>query len=502
MQFHWHVEKGSVVVTGCEKAIGRVVVPEYADGLLVVGIAPRAFLGASELTEIRLPSTLTFIKENAFLGCAELRSIEIPDSVTSLGAGAFEGCVQLQSLRLSSGLENLSTRAFYLCKSLETVDIPSSVKDIGESAFAGCEGLYQATMREGLQSIGSNAFAGCSSLRAVRIPQSVTHIDATSLPAQLRTNGDLYLPGSGLLVRAIARLRWQAPAGTRIIADGALAGNHDLTEVTLPETVTAIGRRAFADCRCLHAINLTEAITHMGAEAFRDCGKLTNITLPDSLTTLSDGLFEHTGLKTAEMPLNLLSIGSRTFANCTALQDVHFNPELHHIGAQAFAHCSSLKSLVLPKELQSIGPQAFLGCDRLETLMLPGDIPQGLEGALTDLRRVAIIAPALAPEAFPPLWRKRVCLGFALAAQRGIAYYPEVREANLAWISAHASALVGDAAGQPSLLRLMLEQQCLSEADARRLIDRFSRQDQPEWTVELLHYLQGIASGQDSEALW
>ena len=502
MQFHWRMETGHAVLTGCEAATGRVIVPETVDGLPVAGIESRAFLGASELTEIELPPTLTFIQDYAFLGCAGLRSIEIPDSATHLGAGAFEGCVRLRSLRLSNGLLQLPARAFYLCKALESVDIPPSVKVIGESAFSGCEALRQVTMREGLETISPGAFAGCSALRAVRIPRSVTRIDADSLPVQLRTNGDLYLPGSGLLVRAIARLRWQAPAGTRIIADGALAGNHDLTEVTLPETVISIGSRAFADCRCLHAIHLPEAIAHIGTEAFRDCGKLAAIALPNSLDSLSDSLFEHSGLKSLDMPPGLVRIGNRAFASCTALRHVRFNPALHHIGALAFAHCSSLKSLTLPEGLRTIGPQAFLGCDGLETLTLPGDIPEGLEDALTDLRRVAIIAPMLAPEAFPPLWRKRVCLGFAIATQQGIAFDPGVREANLAWISAHASTLGGDAAVQPSLLRLMLEESCLSEADARRLIDRFSRQKQSEWTVELLHYLQSLSVEGESEALW
>ena len=501
MLFHWSETPDGAVLTGCGNPVGAVVVPDTALGLPVIGIDARAFLGAVEMTEIALPPTLTAIGENAFLGCAGLHEVRLPDSVTALGSGAFEGCSALESVRLSKGLTELPRRAFYLCRSLTAVEVPETVSSIGESAFAGCERLSNVVLQEGLHVLGPGAFASCASLRALRVPRSVYRMDATSLPAQLFTGGGLYLPGSGLLVRAIARLQWQAPEGTMILADGALAGNHDLTEVTLPDTVIAIGARAFADCRCLHGIRLPRGpLLHIGAGAFRDCAKLTAIDLPHSLALLPEGVFENSGLQSAALP-EIRFVGNRAFASCAALETVTFGPNLSCIGAQAFARCASLKAITLPERRMTIGREAFLGCTALETLTVPGEIPRGFDTALTDLRRVAIVAPKQPPEAFPPLWRKRVCLGFALAVAQGMPIPPEVFDANLNWIRAHAAALAGEAAAHPELLRLMLDHRCLPEADARRFVDRFSRQDEPELTLELLHYVQG-AENIGTEALW
>ena len=77
---------------------------------------------------------------------------------------------------------------------------------------------------------------------------------------------------------------------------------------------------------------------------------------------------------------------------------------------------------------------------------------------------------------------------------------PEVYEKNLAWLRAHAAALVGDAAVNLPLLRLMLKERCLPLDAARRLVDRLSRANQPELTLELLHYVQGDTASDDE--LW
>ena len=502
LQFHWRVENGGAVLIGCDDPAGHVAVPEEAMGLPVIAVGDRAFLGADRMTGIDLPPTLTRIGQNAFLGCAALRSVALPDGVTALGTGAFEGCASLQGALLSPALTEIPPRAFYLCRSLQAIRVPDHVAAIGQSAFSGCAALTGVSLPEGLHTVGPEAFAGCAALRGVRIPRSVTRIDATSLPVQLHTRGGLYLPGSGLLIRATASLRWAAPEGTRILADGALAGNHDLTEAALPDTVTAIGDRAFADCRCLHHIGLPEGLERLGREAFRDCRRLTGVVLPRRLNVLSDGLFEGSGLMSATLPEGVARLGDRAFAGCADLRQVMLNPGLERIGASAFARCTSLKAIALPQGLLSIGPHAFLDCRALETVTLPAEaLPEGLADALTDLRRVRVVAPALPPEAFPPLWRKRVCLGFAHAAQAGVPYRPEVREACLSWLAAHAAALTGEAANDPALLRLLLDHRLLSPADARRLVDRFSRQDDTETVLELLHYARA-AQEDEGEALW
>ena len=49
------------------------------------GISADAFNGQSEITEVKLPNTVTNIGNYAFFGCEQLKEIEIPQSVTDIG---------------------------------------------------------------------------------------------------------------------------------------------------------------------------------------------------------------------------------------------------------------------------------------------------------------------------------------------------------------------------------------------------------------------------------
>ena len=56
------------------------------------------FSGASNLTEVLIPNSVTSIGEFAFFYCSNLTSITIPDSVTNIEQGAFYGCSSLTSV--------------------------------------------------------------------------------------------------------------------------------------------------------------------------------------------------------------------------------------------------------------------------------------------------------------------------------------------------------------------------------------------------------------------
>ncbi len=62
------------------------------------------------------------------------------------------------------------------------------------------------------------------------------------------------------------------------IPASAFAGMENLTNVVIPEHVTAIGENAFADCRQLGSVSLNSVST-IGAGAFKGCSSLTSITL-------------------------------------------------------------------------------------------------------------------------------------------------------------------------------------------------------------------------------
>ncbi len=69
-------------------------------------------------------------------------------------------------------------------------------------------------------------------------------------------------------------------------------GLTELKEVILPDTITCIEERAFANCRNLTTIELPETLTHIEAEAFINTG-LKEVTIPQSVTFLGKNAITH-----------------------------------------------------------------------------------------------------------------------------------------------------------------------------------------------------------------
>lgn len=85
---------------------------------------------------------LVKINNYAFRNCTNLRNVDIPRSVTYLGALAFEGCTSLENCYMdNSQIDSLHASTFWGCSALTTVTLPSTQTYIGESAFHNCGSL-------------------------------------------------------------------------------------------------------------------------------------------------------------------------------------------------------------------------------------------------------------------------------------------------------------------------------------------------------------------------
>lgn len=102
--------------------------------------------------------------------------IEIREGTTMMGADAF-GMSNITSVKLPSTLKSISHLGFYWCKNLNNVVIPGNIKEIGDNAFAWNKSLSNLTIEEGVEHIGEAAFFRCNNLNEVTIPRSVTQID-------------------------------------------------------------------------------------------------------------------------------------------------------------------------------------------------------------------------------------------------------------------------------------------------------------------------------------
>ena len=115
-----------------------------------------------------------------------------------------------------------------------------------------------------------------------------------------------------------------------------------VTSVTIPDSVTAILDRAFANCSQLTNISIPNSVTAIGSFAFEGCTKLESITLPSSLLTISEFLFyDCSQLTTIHIPDSVSSIRTYAFYNCGKLETIRIPVSVTSIGSYAFDDCPS-----------------------------------------------------------------------------------------------------------------------------------------------------------------
>lgn len=153
-----------------------------------------------------------------------------------------------------------------------------------------------------------------------------------------------------------------------------------VTSVTIPDSVTAILDRAFANCSQLTNISIPNSVTSIGFSAFEHCTSLKSITLPSSLRNISMFLFHNCSqLTTIQIPDSVPSIQDYAFGNCTSLETIHIPVSVTSIGNRAFAGCPSSMTVTYSgskKQWDSItGKDELLNiplvCNKLEATFNP-----------------------------------------------------------------------------------------------------------------------------------
>lgn len=118
-------------------------------------------------------------------------------------------------------------------------------------------------------------------------------------------------------------------------------------------------------------IIVSKGITGIGEYAFHGCGNVTKITLPDTVTTLGKGCFQGCEkLKTLVVPKRVTRIPCAAFLNCYSLKSVQLSDGLKAIQDDAFSGCQSLKKLVIPDSVTHMDKNTIRDCRSLKTVVL------------------------------------------------------------------------------------------------------------------------------------
>ncbi len=352
---------------------------------------------------------------NEALKGAPIESIVIPSSVTEIGHKAFAGCRNLTSVTFeeNSQLTTIDSQAFGACSRLESITIPKSVTALNYNAFGYCTALSEVVFEEGsaLRVIGENAFES-TALVSIVIPKSVEKMNNFGGCANLTTvtfeegsvlkkfgnHSDSSISFSPVFNNCPLLTVLTLPEGVEEIAAGAFFGT-PITEITIPRSVTYIGRQAFFECASLTKVTFAanSSLEKIGNEAFSKTG-ITSLTIPKSVTTLnyrafadceeltevsfeqnskltsfgSGGVFRSCEkLERVYIPVGVETIARSTFAYCPALTDVTFaeGSLLKTIETWAF-EATGLTSIMLPESLETIDADAFNNCTQLVDVKL------------------------------------------------------------------------------------------------------------------------------------
>ena len=142
--------------------------------------------------------------------------------ITSIGEGAFYNFQKLEEVVLPEGLKTIKDSAFFKCNGLKKIKPPTSLRTIGGSAFSETE--FNAFSLERVKKIGNMCFSG-SKIKEVYISKDCRA-------------GSLVFMGSKKLKKATIN------EGVKKIGKEAFSCT-TLEEITIPSTVTQLGKNAF-----------------------------------------------------------------------------------------------------------------------------------------------------------------------------------------------------------------------------------------------------------------
>lgn len=198
------------------------------------------------------------------------------------------------------------------------------------------------------------------------------------------------------------------PDSVTSIGKDAFWGCDALKSITIPDSVIIVGDKAFAGCTALESVTIPNGVINIGKYAFAGCSSLQRIDVSEGNSNyLSCGgvLFDKSKsilIKYPEgkkdtyyiIPDGVTSIDDFAFMHCISLKSITIPNSVTRIGEEAFYECISLESITIPDGVTSIGDRTFLCCYKLKSIKIPDSVTSMGCNVFDGCANVTICAPA------------------------------------------------------------------------------------------------------------
>lgn len=211
---------------------------------------------------------------------------------------------------------------------------------------------------------------------------------------------DLYAPIKAEEER-LKKIYMIIPSGSTVIADGAFKEDYLIQTVTIPNSVTSIGKDAFLSCPHLKAVYINDLKSWLniefeneysnplasGAALYVNNVLIEDLIIPNGITTIRNYAFcGYKNLKTLTIPGSVTEIGLGAFSynnikevyisDLKAWLNIKFDIDSYPLarGATLYVNNVLVEDLIIPEGITTIGDCAFYGCSSLTSVTIPDSV--------------------------------------------------------------------------------------------------------------------------------